>query len=38
MPDEKPPPLDRELVHEFVLKAHSDLAAVDAFWSRVRSS
>ncbi len=29
MPDEKPPPLDRELVHEFVLKAHSDLAAVE---------
>ena len=29
MPDEKPPALEPELVHEFVLKAHSDLATVE---------
>src|SRR5207244_741375 len=29
MSDEKPPALEPELVHEFVLKAHSDLATVE---------
>jgi hypothetical protein len=32
--DEKPPPTDRELVDEFVLKAHSDLDSVKGMLER----